>query len=63
MISLYVCISLFLHYFVCIKVKITERRRELMSPRPEQQLAEYHREVGGHTQTRTRAHAHTLNVS
>nr|XP_046244508.1 centrosomal protein of 164 kDa-like isoform X2 [Scatophagus argus] len=27
------------------EVKITERRRELMSPRPEQQLAEYHREL------------------
>ncbi|KAK5868465.1 hypothetical protein PBY51_009478 [Eleginops maclovinus] len=28
------------------EVKITERRRELMSPRPELQLAEYHRELG-----------------
>ncbi|XP_054460065.1 centrosomal protein of 164 kDa-like [Anoplopoma fimbria] len=28
------------------EVKITERRRELMSPRPEHQLAEYHRELG-----------------
>ncbi|XP_034404233.1 centrosomal protein of 164 kDa-like [Cyclopterus lumpus] len=27
------------------EVKITERRREPMSPRPEQQLAEYHREL------------------
>ncbi|XP_019130314.2 centrosomal protein of 164 kDa [Larimichthys crocea] len=27
------------------EVKITERRRELLSPRPEQQLAEYHREL------------------
>ncbi|XP_029302316.1 centrosomal protein of 164 kDa [Cottoperca gobio] len=27
------------------EVKVTERRRELMSPRPEQQLAEYHREL------------------
>lgn len=27
------------------EVKSTERRRELMSPRPEQQLAEYHREL------------------
>ncbi|KAI4815093.1 hypothetical protein KUCAC02_005259 [Chaenocephalus aceratus] len=29
------------------EVKTTERRRELMSPRPELQLAEYHRELGG----------------
>ncbi|TKS81355.1 Centrosomal protein of 164 kDa [Collichthys lucidus] len=27
------------------EVKISERRRELLSPRPEQQLAEYHREL------------------
>ncbi|XP_049433036.1 centrosomal protein of 164 kDa-like isoform X4 [Epinephelus fuscoguttatus] len=27
------------------EVKFTERRRDLMSPRPEQQLAEYHREL------------------
>ncbi|XP_077963606.1 uncharacterized protein cep164 isoform X2 [Gasterosteus aculeatus] len=28
------------------EVKLTDRRRELMSPRPEHQLAEYHRELG-----------------
>ncbi|XP_076000224.1 uncharacterized protein cep164 isoform X2 [Genypterus blacodes] len=28
------------------EVKSTERRRELLSPRPEQQLVEYHRELG-----------------
>lgn len=55
MISLYLCLSLFVHCFICIKVRITERRRELMSPRPEQHLAEYHREV----RERTQKHTHT----
>lgn len=40
---MFVCLCLY--YFVCIKVNITEKRREFMSPRPEQQLADYHREV------------------
>ncbi len=42
-----------LYFFVCIKVKITERRREIMTPRPEQHLAEYQREVREHTHTPT----------
>lgn len=49
MIYPHVWLNVCLHYFVFIKVKTTERRRELMSPRPELQLAEYHREVGRHT--------------
>ena len=64
MICLNVCLSLCLHCYVCIKVKSIERRRELTAtPRPEQHLAEYHREVREHTHTHTYKHTHTNTES